>query len=175
MPTKTACTTSRTPVRPEPDAPQYLPCPKGIAFVNPHQFSPSFRSNPSDLRTITTNPNRHVPAQTMTYVTARLRAPVVYHKRRRATLNPECPPIRTSSTTATTFRYGRDHLRQIFDYELTPAEKARIRCTAPALNGSVLSQCTANAEFGQNRGGAPFWYHCAIHAHMWRETGRVYL
>jgi hypothetical protein len=62
----------------------------------------------------------------------------------------------------------------ITDYELTPADKARIQCTAPASLGAPLSRCGNFASYAQHKNAPPFWYHCAEHAEMWRKTGKVY-
>ena len=58
------------------------------------------------------------------------------------------------------------------DYRLTPAESARIPCTANLANGE---RCDQQATWGQNHGGAPFWYHCDHHATMLRELGRTWV
>jgi hypothetical protein len=59
------------------------------------------------------------------------------------------------------------------DYKLSPEDSARIQCTAPAVDGGLFSCCQQQATHGQNAGRAPFWYHCDIHAEMYR-WGRVY-
>jgi hypothetical protein len=63
---------------------------------------------------------------------------------------------------------------QVVDYALSAADSARIRCTAHSLEGDPNTLCHRQAAYAQNRGSAPFWYHCDEHAAMWRGTGRVY-
>ena len=70
--------------------------------------------------------------------------------------------------------YYGDNLQVLRDYRLSASESARIQCTAFAIGGSVFSSCPEPATFGQNRGSAPFWYHCDLHAALLRDTGSVW-
>lgn len=70
--------------------------------------------------------------------------------------------------------YYGDNPQVLRDYQLSTEDSARIQCTAPAIGGSALSSCTEQATFGQNRGSAPFWYHCDTHAELLRTSGSVW-